>query len=271
MTDTPVDKSLRRAQPAGGLTLAMVVEMTGYQPSEIALIARTVATDATLQELAMFLHSCRQLRLDPLLRQAHFIKRQGKGTLQVGIDGYRSLADRQGNYAGSSEPIFRGSRELKIGERTIVHPDYAQVVTRKLVQGHVATFVGEARWDEFYPGSKEGFMWHKMPHHQLAKCAEAQSLRKGWPALLGAIEMSPDLDAGSGVSVEELPQVGMPEAPIAQDAPQPRQERATPTVSMADYNRIIHGEDDPGAASTPEPSASQDDADGAVSTDRSSS
>lgn len=250
MTETQMEKR------QSGLTLAMVVEMTGYAPAEIALIARTVATDANLQELAMFLRSCRLLKLDPLLRQAYLIKRKGKATLQVGIDGFRSLADRQGNYAGSSEPTFRGRKELRLGDQTIVVPEYAQVVTWKLVQGHKASFVGEARWDEFYPGAKDGFMWHKMPHHQLAKCAEAQSLRKGWPAVLGAIEMSPDLDAGGpGVSVEELPAVE-----IAQDAPKPRQERATPTVSMSDYNRVIHGEDDPGAAVAPESETPDDDA-----------
>src|SRR5262245_31601027 len=179
MTDTRIER--RTPQ---GLTLQMVVELTGYSPAEIALIARTVAQDASLQELAMFLHSCRQLRLDPLLRQAYLIKRkdtrsgQQRATLQVGIDGYRGLADRQGNYAGSSEPTFRRTKELKLKERTIVVPDYCQVVTWKVVQGHRAAFVGEARWDEFYPGPEQGFMWHKMPYHQLAKCAEAQSLRK---------------------------------------------------------------------------------------------
>jgi phage recombination protein Bet len=169
----------------GELTLSMLVDMTGYQAPEIALISRTVAVGAPLQELAVFLHACRTLQLDPLLRQAYWIRRKDgtgvlKGTLQVAIDGFRGLADRQGNYAGSSEPVFRSYQELKVGGKaSLTVPAYCQVTTWKIVAGHKAAFTGEARWDEFYPGDGPvGQMWRRMPHHMLAKCAEAQSLRK---------------------------------------------------------------------------------------------
>lgn len=235
----------------GGITLDQVVELTGFQPAEIALIARTVAVGAPLQEVAVFLHACRQLQLDPLLRQAYWIRRKQpnnemRGTLQIGIDGFRSLADRQGSYAGSSEPIFRGSKVIshrgRQGTVEITVPEYCQVITWKIVQGHKATFVGEARWDEFYPGDGEqGFMWRKMPHHQLAKCAEAQSLRKGWPAQLGGLEFSPEADAGPGVTVEELPEV------------QPARRRTT-RENVETYDRIFVQDDDPRLRQTdPEP------------------
>ncbi len=37
-----------------------------------------------------------------------------------------------------------------------------------------------ARWSEYKPSSDD-FMWQKMPHGQLAKCAEALALRKAFP------------------------------------------------------------------------------------------
>ena len=222
----------------GELTLAMLTEITGYQPTEIALISRTVAVGAPLQELAVFLHACRTLQLDPLLRQAYWIRRGNppRGALQVAIDGFRGLADRQGNYAGSSEPVFRAYQELKVGPKeSITVPSYAQVTTWKIVQGHRAAFTGEARWDEFYPGDGDiGRMWRRMPHHMLAKCAEAQSLRKGWPALLGTLSVDVESD---GIDVEELPTVAAPRAPERPAAAPQR------TLTAADYDRVF-GTDD---------------------------
>jgi len=216
----------------GDMTIQHVVDLTGYSLAEIALVSRTVAIGAPIQELAVFLHACRQLGLDPLLKQAYWIRRKSggemRGTLQVGIDGFRGLADRQGNYAGSSEPVFRGYKQL--GSLTV--PIYAQVTTWKIVHGHRAAFTGEARWDEFYPGEALGAQWRKMPHHMLAKCAEAQSLRKGWPALLGSMAMDADMDAG--VAVTELPLA----APEPQET---RQQRRTRTMSAEEYDRVFYG------------------------------
>lgn len=228
----------------GELTLAMLTEMTGYQPTELALITRTVAVDAPLGELAVFLHACRTLGLDPLLRQAYWIRRgkppNTKGTLQVAIDGFRGLADRQGNYAGSSEPVFRGYLTVTDEFRgKVTVPEYCQVTTWKIVAGHKAAFTGEARWEEFYPGpGKVGEMWRKMPHHMLAKCAEAQSLRKGWPAILGSVALDADLGETGGVSVTELPTVAAPRT-----APEGPQSAPRRTLTAADYDAIF-GTDD---------------------------
>ena len=209
------------ARPSSApLTLEMVSTMTGYSTVQIALIARTVAVGASLQELAVFLHACRQLGLDPLLRQAYWIIRKGKGTLQVGIDGFRKIADRSGAYAGSEPPSFRDYIEVKRGDKTVIVPGKASVLVWKIVAGHKAAFTGEAHWLEFYPGDEaEGFMWRKMPHHMLAKCAEGQALRKAFPSLLSGLDM---------------------------DAAQGEDGQATPrriTVSAADYDRIYVDKD----------------------------
>jgi hypothetical protein len=42
-----------------------------YNPRDLALIRRTVATDTTDDEFALFIHWARSLRLDPLSRQVH--------------------------------------------------------------------------------------------------------------------------------------------------------------------------------------------------------
>jgi phage recombination protein Bet len=252
-----------------GLTLEMVVEMTGFQPAQIALISKTVAQGAPLQELAMFLHACHELRLDPLLRQAYWIRRKSreqvngqwqdvyKGTLQVGIDGFRALADRQGNYAGSEPPTF--SDWLTIPDKdgaTLDVPGRAQVRVWKIVQGRSCCFTGEANWSEFYPGAgPNGQMWRKMPKHQLAKCAEAQALRKGWPAVLGSMAM----DAGIGDEVETGP-IGVPLTTVSEQPPARPQRATRPAPSVA-YEQALqqnYEEDLPmGISAPPAPVAAQ--------------
>lgn len=189
MTDNKI------ARGESGLSLALVSEMTGYSPSDIALISKTVAVGASLQDLAVFLHACRQLRLDPLLRQAYWIKRSGKGALQVGIDGFRAIAESSGLYAGAEAIEFRGQLTWTYKKQDITVPELARATVWKVVAGHKSAFVGEAHWIEFAPPEGEAFMWAKMPRHMLGKCAEAQALRRAFPAQLGSLELGDDTPA----------------------------------------------------------------------------
>ena len=189
---------------ASGLTVKLVSEMTGYAPAEIALVSRTVAVGAPLQEIAVFLHSCRALGLDPLLRQAYWIRRQGKGSLQVGIDGFRAIAERSGAYAGAEPIEFRGQIEWAYKKQTLIVPELARATIWKLVGGHKSAFVGEAYWPEFVPPTDDqAHMWAKMPRHMLGKVAEAQALRRAFPAQLGAMSLDNDIDADAPLSVSE--------------------------------------------------------------------
>ena len=228
------------------LSLDTLCEMTGYTLPQIALIRNTVAKDArTLVDLALFLTAANDLKLNPLLRQVHWITRGGKGVLQVGIDGYRSIADRTGVYAGSEPAVFRGTIEQKYTatewvngqerqvERTMVVPEKASVLVWKIVAGHKSAFTGEAYWTEFYPGQKEGFQWRKMPRHMLGKCAEAQALRKAFPAQLGGVAFESGVDVAD---LDTLPEIGVPPTVIE---PEPEAPRQLPSATAEDYDRIF--------------------------------
>jgi len=208
-----------------GLTVRLVSEMTGFQPAEIALIARTVAVGAPLQELAVFLHSCRALALDPLLRQAYWIRRGNppKGTLQVGIDGFRAIAERSGVYAGAESIEYRGTLEWSYKDKTLIVPELARAVVWKVVAGHKSAFTGEAFWNEFAPTSeKDAFMWASKPRLMLGKCAEAQALRRAFPAQLGSLDYSDEI----GADMSNPPVINIePEPEPEHEAPKTRQRR----------------------------------------------
>jgi phage recombination protein Bet len=135
--------------------------------------------------VAMFLLVCKQKKLDPFSNQIFMTIRKDKGidkpTFQTSIDGYRTMADRTGKYAGSDEATFELDKDGK--------PTLARVVVYKLVEGERIPFTGVARWSEFKPDAPNDFMWKKMPFNQLAKCAEAQALRKAFPAETSGIFM----------------------------------------------------------------------------------
>ncbi len=155
--------------------------------SKIDLIRRTVAAGASADELELFFHQARRAGLDPLAKQIYFVKRQGKGVVQVGIDGLRLIADRTGQYAGSDDAEFTG--ETKSG-----YPAAAKVVVYKMVSGQRCPFGATARWDEYFPGDSQGFQWKRMPHAMLAKCAEALALRKAFPADMSGLYVHEEME-----------------------------------------------------------------------------
>ena len=147
-------------------------------PDQVDLIKSQIAVGATDDELKLFLHVADKSGLDPLSKQIYFIKRSGKMTIQTAIDGFRAIADRTGQYIGSSDPVFEDNGKI---------PAKATVTVNKVVGGVVGNFTATARWDEYYPGKSQGFMWDKMPHTMLGKCAEALALRKAFPAQLSGL------------------------------------------------------------------------------------
>ena len=191
------------SQTAEILRAAPTPELLEWE-SKIDLIRRTVAAGASADELELFFHQARRAGLDPLAKQIYFVKRQGKGVVQVGIDGLRLIADRTGQYAGSDDAEF-------VGNTPSGYPATARVTVYKLVQGHRCAFSATARWDEYYPGDSQGFQWKRMPHAMLAKCSEALALRKAFPADMSGLYVH-----------EEMEQAGRNEIAVAKIEPEPR-------------------------------------------------
>ena len=154
-------------------------------PAQVDLIKSQIAVGATDDELKLFLYVADKSGLDPLTKQIYFIKRGGKMTIQTAIDGFRSIADRTGQYSSSDEPII----EEKDGK-----PIKATVSIGKITQGVIGKFTASARWSEYYPEKGNTFMWDKMPNTMLGKCAEALALRKAFPQQLTGLYTGDEMD-----------------------------------------------------------------------------
>ena len=177
------DKALKL--PSGGVgsgvalrqKVAVTVPGREYSPQEIEIIKATVMPpSATDFEVAQFLTICSTVKLDPFSRQIYAIRRKGRLIPQTGIDGYVTLAQRTGRYAGRSLPEWTP----RPGQAD--RPDQCLVWVSDTRGGKAP---GLALWSEHSPGdigAREAFMWRTRPFEQLEKCAFAKALR----ALFGA-------------------------------------------------------------------------------------
>jgi phage recombination protein Bet len=147
----------------------------------------------------------------------------------VRIDGLRSIAARQGDYRPmATAPVIDIDPDT-ISPANPLGIVRAEVTVWKRDGGEWFPCVGEAYWEEFAPikdDCEEGFRWidtgevwedsgkpkkkkvangevvrvlekgnwTRMPRLMIAKCAEAQALRRGWPEQLSGVYSDEEMD-----------------------------------------------------------------------------
>lgn len=162
---------------------------------EVRVLRETLVPGVPDMEFTLFTHVCKHLALDPWAKQIYAVMRGGKMTIQTSIDGYRLIAHRTGQHAGTDDALFEENGAL---------PSKATVTVWKMVDGQRVPFTASARWAEYKQDA--GGMWRKMPFTMLGKCAEALALRKAFPSELSDI-----------YTEDEMAQADNP----AYDAPEP--------------------------------------------------
>lgn len=184
------------------------IATNGLSRDQIELLKRTICRGSTDDEFKLFIHAVNHTRLDPFMRQIHAVKRYNKSTdrmemvIQTGIDGFRLIAERTGKYAGSDDPVVDNEKQ----------PTRATVTVYKMMAGQRCPFTATARWDEYYPGDKQGFMWNKMPCLMLGKAAESLALRKAFPAELSGLYTDEEMEQAGDPNLIVVKQKELPGA-----------------------------------------------------------
>ena len=149
-------------------------------------------------QVQIFATICKEKSLSPFQKQIYllpFKQKSGDGTwithyaCIVGIDGYRTIAERTGNYAGSEDVKFNDDKtEFQCREAGLKNPITATVTIYKIVVGQRIPFTTTASWESYVPANeKKRFNWNRMPYLMLGKCAEALALRKAFPEALSGL------------------------------------------------------------------------------------
>lgn len=167
----------------------------------IDVLSQSLYVGAKYESIGMVIDYCQAAGLDVMQKPVHIVPMNTKNPISgnyewrdvvmPGIGLYRIIADRSNNVAGIGEPEFGPeiAQEFidKNGKRVnMTFPEWCKVTVSKLVGSHIVDFVAKEYWLENYAtdsgkSTAPNSMWRKRPRGQIAKCAEAQALRKGWP------------------------------------------------------------------------------------------
>lgn len=170
-----------------------VTPVLDFTPQQQAMIRDTFANGATQKEFEVLMEVAKARRLNPLLKQIHFVKRWNKQlgrdvwSAQVSIDGLRAIAERTGKYDGQDEPEY----ERDLNDRIIS----CRVKVYRKDWSRPA--VGVAYWSEYVQTTKDNSptkFWADMPHVMIAKCAEAIAMRKAFPEDMSGLYVDEEME-----------------------------------------------------------------------------
>jgi phage recombination protein Bet len=182
--------------------------LTLWTPEQTQLISNNIAPGCSNDELRLFAYACQRTGLDPFSKQIYAIKRAGKMTIQAGIDGLRSIAERTGQLDGS-ETLWCGDdgvwTDVWLGSKP---PAAAKTTIWRKGAGH--PFIGVARFQDYNAGQG---LWTKMGATMIAKCSEALALRKAFPADLSGVYSTDEMDQ----AVEPVTVTTAPALPAGDD------------------------------------------------------
>ena len=159
--------------------LAIRPDQEYWTDAQVAAYRAAGITPKSQDEARLFLAYCQKTGLDPFTKQIYL----ANGAIIVGIDGFRLIAQRTGEYRGQTQPQWCGPdgewHDIWLADGP---PAAARIGVWR--EGFTAPVWGVVMWREY--GSTRG-NWSKMPAHMLAKVAESHALRKAFPAQMSGI------------------------------------------------------------------------------------
>jgi phage recombination protein Bet len=168
----------------------------------IKVLQDSVYPGAQVASIKMVINVCKAAGKDPLKKPYHIVPmsvatgakdsngydiKKMRDVIMPGINDYRTDAARTGQHAGTSDPEFGPDQTETLDGYSITFPLWCRVVVkRRMPSGEIVEFSAKEMWKENYAtksnkSAEPNSMWKKRPYAQLAKCAEAQALRKGFP------------------------------------------------------------------------------------------
>lgn len=183
----------------------------------IRVLQNSLYPGAQIGSVQMVLGYCHAAGLDPMQKPVHIVpmwdknSRSMRDVVMPGISLYRTQAARTGEHVGTDEPVFGPMVSLDVTGGTVTVPEWCSVTVWRMKAGVRCAFVATEYWAENYAVAGKdttapNTMWKKRMRGQIAKCAEAQALRKGFPEV-GSAPTAEEMEGKSiGAEIDITPQ-----------------------------------------------------------------
>ncbi len=177
----------------------------GISQAVWSVLCNTLYPSSKPESVMLAWDYCEARELDIMMKPIHLVPMQVKNPQtgnkewrdvpMPGVGLYRIQASRSGDYAGADEPEFGKTIEATFTDAynanksiTVRYPEWCKYTVYKMIGDRIVKFSAKEYWLENYATMKAqsdcpNAMWKKRPHGQLAKCCEAQALRKAWPEI----------------------------------------------------------------------------------------
>lgn len=165
-------------------------------------LCSSIYPGAKSDSIMMAVDYCNARNLDIMLKPVHLVPMNVKDAQtnnyawrdvpMPGIGLYRIQAERTKNYAGADAAEFGPEVTETLVTKGGVKIDFTfpewckYTVYKQMTGGKIVSYTAIEYWKENYAteggnATAPNSMWKKRPRAQLAKCTEAQVLRKAWP------------------------------------------------------------------------------------------
>lgn len=175
----------------------------------IQVMQNSLYPGASTESVRMVMDYCKARGLDPFQKPVHIVPMSGHDVIMPGLNLYRTQAAASGCLAGISEPQFGQAKEFNLGGTIMKAPESCRVTVKRILpSGTIAEFTAIEYFEEAVSTSRDGRptpMWFKRPRGMLAKTAESQALRKGFPDVAGASETAEEMEGKSYFQTDLLP------------------------------------------------------------------
>ena len=251
-TQTLTGRITMTTEQAATAALAIRDGQAEWTPSQLAAFKQLGMDGAPEADLAVFLHRCQATGLDPFARQIRLRKDRQKvkdadgrdqwenrWSIETEIDGYRVIAHR----AAKRDHVTLSYGPPRWYDRTgksheIWLADEPPAGASLTVYKDSAPFPAAVRFKSFAKYTNNGQLmaqWATMPDHMIAKCAEAQALRRAFPHDLEGIQAA-DETAYADPQIT-VTRVSAPE-PERHEQPRPANVAALRVAIRAEFDRI---------------------------------
>lgn len=221
--------------------LAVSPDQQAWEVSQLAALKQLGLEGASQGDLALFLHYAQRTGLDPFSRQIYMIGRNSKDgkkwTIQSSIDGLRIIAQRSGEYAGQTAPMWCGED----GQWTDVWLSAKPPVASKIGvyrKGFTEALWAVARLDSYAPKYNNELtgLWKTMPDVMLAKVAESLALRKAFPNDLSGLYTTEEMAQAEKVNPPVAP---MLEATVVEEYSEEQRAKVVTSIAEAKNKAML--------------------------------